>query len=319
MNYTENALKLFNEKFKNIKPILSLNCQLESRKINFFKFSDKRIFEKNCFVFFTNTEIIFTSVKDNATLILIDRFDYEYVYKFNYQNQIYQDKSLYFEVSKVYQDRLIQFVTSKRNYILNNFKQFDFDTLLKIFYKTTEIDIYKENEYTEHITDKNLIKTKIADIIAGNGYILLTKDTLVLCRTGAESYSFGGGVKIKKIPLDTISAIDVRKATVTTDLEVTIPGSQEITNSVETFTNRMLNENLFMFPIQSFSMVSKFADLVMEYRLKLIDSRNNKEVSRNRKNESIPNQIKQLSELRDLGILSEEEFQIKKNDLLSRM
>ncbi len=107
--------------------------------------------------------------------------------------------------------------------------------------------------YSEYLNDNNIIKNKITEITASNGYLLLTKDILVLCRSGAASYSFGGGVKIKKIPLDSISAIDVRKATLTTDLEVTIPGSQEITNSVENFTNRMLNENLFMFPIQMFN------------------------------------------------------------------
>jgi hypothetical protein len=57
----------------------------------------------------------------------------------------------------------------------------------------------------------------------------------------------------------------------------------------------------------------------MECRLKLIDSRSNHVFSRDKEINSIPSQIKQLSELRDLGILTEEEFQIKKNDLLSRM
>ena len=51
-------------------------------------------------------------------------------------------------------------------------------------------------------------------------------------------------------------------------------------------------------------------------KLDKIDSSNS---NVNVKEESIPDQIKKLSELKDLGILSEEEFTAKKQELLNKM
>ena len=153
----------------------------------------------------------------------------------------------------------------------------------------------------------------VVEIAGNNRYIAVTKDTVYVGSVGILSGSFFGK-KVKKYPLDTISSVDVRKALLTVELELVTAGSVE-SGTTQGFMSRAQNENITVFAKGMYDEVQQVANRILSLRRELIGKDRQSEQSA----DSIPDQIEQLAGLRDKGILTKEEFQSKKQDLLDRL
>ena len=149
---------------------------------------------------------------------------------------------------------------------------------------------------------------EIIDEIAGNNrYIAVTDDTVYV------GSWFGKGVRM--YPLDAISSVNVRKALLTVELEIAMVGSVGAAKTPVGLADRAQNENITMFQKNQYDRVKEIANLILEFRRKPRNVR----AQQTHTVQSIPDQIKQLADLRESGVLSDEEFQRKKKELLSRM
>ena len=227
----------------------------------------------------------------------------------------------------------ILFETDKRNFVIKDIKEGKISNFVKYLEENSglkSINLTHEKRKDKKLShparlalleDENFSEEDvISEIVGNNAYLLLTDDRLFLSRAGAASGSIlsSGRKTIKKYPLDTIKGLDVRKASITCEIEIISSGSIEISNVTAGFMARATKESIIMFPLDEYSLVSNFADTVMNQR-KIFLSPVQTSVPSQNISESIPNQIRKLANLRDDGILTEEEFQIKKTDLLSKM
>ena len=153
----------------------------------------------------------------------------------------------------------------------------------------------------------------VVEIAGNNRYLAVTEDTVYVGSIGIASGSFFGK-KVKKYPLDTISSVDVRKALLTVELELVTAGSVE-SGTTQGFMSRAQNENITVFAKGLYDEVQDVANRILSLRRELIDKGRQSEKS----TASIPDQIEQLAGLRDKGILTDEEFQTKKQELLDRL
>jgi hypothetical protein len=77
------------------------------------------------------------------------------------------------------------------------------------------------------------------------------------------------------------------------------------------FNNRSNDPYCFYFEEKQVDEMTEIYNYIMDVK--------SKKTSNSEKMDDIPSQIKKLSELKDLGIISEEEFNTKKKELLSKM
>ena len=157
---------------------------------------------------------------------------------------------------------------------------------------------------------------KILSEIDGTKFCAVTSDTLYMAGLAGS----WGQVKVTSYPLDAISTINIKETSGIFGgirIEVISAGHQPIRPdafSVLFGGGGSPNlDNLAGFEKRQREEVRGFVNLALDLRNRREDSSTQQAAT------PIPDQIKQLAELRDMGILSEEEFQAKKNDLLSRM
>lgn len=158
----------------------------------------------------------------------------------------------------------------------------------------------------------------VAEISGNNRYIIISDDIVFVGSKGIASGSFFG-TKVKRYPIDTITSIDVRKALLTVELEIVMPGAFEAGNTRQGISSRATNENITMFKKNQYEDVQRIANLIFEIQQWRKENQNKPQAQVIEKKSTIPEQIKQLAELRDDGILSFEEFEEKKKELLSRL
>lgn len=158
----------------------------------------------------------------------------------------------------------------------------------------------------------------VAEVSGNNRYIVATDDIVFVGSTGISSGSFFGK-KVKRYPIDAITSVDVRRALLTVELEIVMAGSFEAGNTLQGFTTRAQNENITMFQKSQYEEVQRIANLILEIQQWRKANLNKPQVQVVETKSSIPEQIKQLAELKDAGILSVQEFEEKKKDLLSRL
>ena len=165
----------------------------------------------------------------------------------------------------------------------------------------------------QEIGDKRIL----ANMAGNNRYIAVTEDIVYIGSVGVSSGSWFGK-KVKRYPIDAITSVDVSKALFTVDLEIVMAGAFESGRTGQGLMDRVRNENIIVFSSREYENVQHLADLILDIQQK---RKNNKtqpmQVDETRL--SIPEQIKQLWSLNDAGIISNEEFEAKKKELLSRM
>ena len=148
----------------------------------------------------------------------------------------------------------------------------------------------------QQIGDRNVL-----DELSGitQTHITVTEDTVFICEA-----IFG---RVKTYPIDSISAVEVENIGVDTRLKIVMPGAVDRNNK----------ENSIRFSYSDIpkERVQKVANTILEQRTKLKRG----ESQPAKVEQSIPDLLKQLAALKESGVLSNEEFEAKKKDLLSRM
>jgi hypothetical protein len=301
----DKAREKYESKYRS-KPFEILKVKYESRTKKLITLTGKRQLLNSCFLMIDRDKIVI--------------FTYGLV-KSDIREEFLLKEIEKIEIKRILGAYVFQFETEHRKCKVQSIKSGDLLSFLNLIQNTTGLNIIGLDKLKEKPTSSKdlLLKSEsidensIVDSIEANGaFILLTDSYLFVSRVGITSGSFGGR-KIKKISLNTINGVDVRQALLTTELEIITSGSLEITNSHATLSSRANNENILFFPKDSYPKVYAFGS-------KIMDTRDKKPASNSLRNEvSLTDQLKKLSELRDLGILTDKEFDIKKAEILSRI
>ena len=136
-----------------------------------------------------------------------------------------------------------------------------------------------------------------------NGVVAIDGDWLTIQRKGAAD---------RRIPLASVTAVEVRQARVFTNgfIRFTVPGSPEFRGGVQ---RAMRDENAVTFrrgQSKGFNMIRAAVEQSITAHAGTPTGANEPD---------IPDQIKKLDELRDQKLITDEEFDAKKAELLDRL
>ena len=142
-----------------------------------------------------------------------------------------------------------------------------------------------------------------------NGLITIDGDWLTIDRKGTGGHSAGD----RRIPLASITAVQLQPARVFTNgfIRFTVPGSPEFRGGLQT---AMRDENAVTFrrgQAKGFNMIRAAVEHSITARHAGAPS--------GASEPDIPEQIKKLDELRDQKLITDEEFEAKKAELLERL
>lgn len=165
--------------------------------------------------------------------------------------------------------------------------------------------------YIEENTIPNETVLATAVGIAGD-FLFVTNKKIVILKKGFATWATGSfGLKAKSHQIATITSIDIAKGLMFCDLEIVSAGSRE--RYTGGFDASAISQNVFQFEKRYYSeitaIVNEIRNLIDEYRT----------IATSNSTISIPEQIKKLHELYEQGILTKEEFDEKKKDLLQKM
>ena len=153
--------------------------------------------------------------------------------------------------------------------------------------------------------------------------ISLYTDKLVVDRSKAWSVSFGRGLEvnqhgkgIRTIPLHSIQAVEYKEAykkrisVIMGVLELIMPGGDNgiAMNAAQA---RMSNNNRFMFLVEYNAAARKMKEYIEDY---ILNARTNSATVVQQT--SAADELKKFKELLDMGIITQEEFNAKKKQLL---
>ena len=135
-----------------------------------------------------------------------------------------------------------------------------------------------------------------------NGVVAIDGDWLTIQRKGAAD---------RRIPLASVTAVEVRQARVFTNgfIRFTVPGSPEFRGGVQ---RAMRDENAVTFrrgQSKGFNMIRAAVEQSISAHAGAPSATE----------PDIPEQIKKLDELRDQKLITDEEFEAKKAELLDRL
>ena len=160
------------------------------------------------------------------------------------------------------------------------------------------------------MTDNPLI------VKGATGTVLFDGTTVTIRRTGVLArLSAGSGEKV--IPIASISALQFKlPGAMKGYIEFTVPGGNESRSRFgKQTTDAAKNENAVLFARSQREKFAHLRDVVQA----AINERHQGNTTPAPPTADIPSQIKQLSELRDSGVITSEEFEGKKTELLGRL
>jgi hypothetical protein len=145
----------------------------------------------------------------------------------------------------------------------------------------------------------------------GGDYLLVTNKKVVVIKAGVGTWATGSfGVKTKTFLYEHIASVDVSKRWISGEIEIISAGMVEKTSGG--FFEGASKDSVIQFEKKYFEEVQKLASRIR-------DLASQARQPKSAPQEDIPGQIKKLAELRDAGILSEEEFAEQKRKLLSKL
>ena len=142
-----------------------------------------------------------------------------------------------------------------------------------------------------------------------------TPSRLLLIKTGFGSGGFGVGKKSKSFSYDHITSIDCSKGMAFGRFQVSAAGTKEVSGGY--FTGAFDAENVINFGAGGYEKFLAATNKVRELMTAFATARSGSHAAPVA--ESVPDQILKLAQLRDAGILTEDEFQTKKVELLARI
>jgi len=144
-----------------------------------------------------------------------------------------------------------------------------------------------------------------------NGLITLDGDSLTIDRTGFGRAGHATGAR--RIPLASITGVEVRQARVFTNgfIRFSVAGSPEFRGGLQ---SAMRDENAVTFrrgQVKGFNMIRAAVEQAINARDAGARSGSGEP--------GIPEQLKRLDDMRDQKLITEEEFEAKKAQLLDRL
>jgi hypothetical protein len=145
-------------------------------------------------------------------------------------------------------------------------------------------------------------------------YLAATDSRVVIIKTGITGGSFFKpiGTTCNSFPYEQIASIDYQWAVLEGTLKIAVSGLRDWRLPV--FESKDRAANIITFDVNSREKFMLVRDKINELRQAFQSKATPTMVA-----DSIPDQIKKLAELRDAGILTSEEFESKKTELLKRM
>lgn len=154
----------------------------------------------------------------------------------------------------------------------------------------------------EQVNEKDII-----DEENGNDrYVALTKDTLYFVSIGVSTGSFFGK-KIKAFPIESITSVDIGKKILASYMEITAAGMGGNTFAGAHYGS--MNENRVFFKNSKLKRFQEIAEKIRAYMKKL---------KGHSSGDSAADEIEKLHSLMKRGIISQKEFEQKKNKLLGQ-
>lgn len=164
------------------------------------------------------------------------------------------------------------------------------------------------SDFAQRAAYKELGDQVIEAELKGSGsYVVVTEKTVFV----GFGDGWSGERAIKRYPIDSISAVNLKKG-VFTELEIVMPGAVEGARKLE-------DRIRFETRKTPYEEVKKIADLILELRDKAKRPQQQAQPSPQQPAQSVPELIQQLATLRDAGVITHEEFEKKKKDLLDKL
>jgi hypothetical protein len=151
--------------------------------------------------------------------------------------------------------------------------------------------------------------------VGTGGYIAFDGAFITLRRVGIGVMSTGKGVK--RIPLRSVTAVQVKPAGAVMNgfLQLTIPGGNEVRSKFGSQTTSAVNdENSVIFNIWEQPAFLVFRDAIEQAMVAQHAAPPPSVIA-----PDVMGQLAQLGQLRDAGVVTAEEFEIKKAELLGRL
>jgi hypothetical protein len=163
------------------------------------------------------------------------------------------------------------------------------------------------SDFAQRAAYKELGDQVIEAELKGSGsYVVVTEQTVFV----GFGDSWSGERAIKRYPIDSISAVNLKKG-LFTELEIVMPGAVEGGKKLE-------DRIRFETSKTPYEEVKRIADLILELRNKM-KAPPQVQPAPTQPTQSVPELIQQLAALRDAGVITNEEFEQKKKDLLNRL
>ncbi len=146
----------------------------------------------------------------------------------------------------------------------------------------------------------------------GGDYLLVTDRRVAVIKAGVGTWATGSfGVKTKTFQYDHITSVDVSKGLMFGEIEVVAGGMTEKESGG--FFAGASKDSVVQFEKKNFDDVQRLAGRIRELATAA------RRPASAPAPQDIPDQIRKLSELKDVGILSADEFETKKRELLQRL
>lgn len=216
--------------------------------------------------------------------------------------------------NELFQKKIIYFEDDESVYRIKGLDYSQADAFVEALTNLTHIHptlMYQTaNQTTASVSEVQLRAHGIApsDVLSSisgrTGHLILTREQLYVLRQDGRS---------KQIYLSALTNLDIRRTPRELELEVvSIGGFDQV--MPHQGGARTWNENMLAFHTDLEDELKRFIAEVHRIKLRLPAPKSATVSAQN-----IPDQIRQLAELRDQGLLTELEFETKKKELLSRM
>ena len=155
----------------------------------------------------------------------------------------------------------------------------------------------------------------ILKALGTNGEIELEDQVLVLRKRGFSAFVLQGSKGDKRIPYSSITAIQLRKPGMMSAgyFQITLSGGKESRGGLMDATK---DENTVMFAKGNLPMFEKVQKLVEQ---RIAEAHNPQQPATAPTEDSPIDKLRKLGELRDAGVVTMEEFEAKKVELLARI
>lgn len=173
------------------------------------------------------------------------------------------------------------------------------------------------NDFQEYFADPSLnsVAAGVVRAVGYNGQVTVENDMLTISRKGMMATIVQGGKGEKRIPLRSVTAVQLRKPLAGTDgyIQFSILGAVD---SGGGFMRARGNENSVSFYGSQLPAFERVQQVVEEF-IRTGGQSQQSVVSTSAPSVDVADQLAKFAELRDKGILTEDEFQEQKRKLLS--